>query len=31
MMMQMPTPMSKSGAFIEKDGKYYLKEEKLPK
>jgi ABC-type multidrug transport system ATPase subunit len=31
MMMQMPTPMSKSGAFIEKDGKYYLIEEKLPK
>ena len=31
MMMQMPTQMSQSGAFIEKDGKYYLVEEKLPK
>jgi ATP-binding cassette subfamily B multidrug efflux pump len=31
MMMQMPTPMSQSGAFVEKDGKYYLKEERLPK
>ena len=29
--MQMPTPMSQSGAFVEKDGKYYLVEEKLPK
>ena len=31
MMMQMPTPMSQSGAFVEKDGKYYLVEERLPK
>ena len=31
MMMQMPTPVSQSGAFIEKDGKYYLVEDKLPK
>jgi ABC-type multidrug transport system ATPase subunit len=31
MMMSMPTPMSESGAFIEKDGRYYLVEEKLPK
>jgi len=29
--MQMPTPMSESGAFVEKDGKYYLIEDKLPK
>jgi ATP-binding cassette subfamily B multidrug efflux pump len=31
MMMQMPTPMSQSGAFVEKDGKYYLVEERLPR
>ncbi|MBT5641965.1 ABC transporter ATP-binding protein, partial [Candidatus Bathyarchaeota archaeon] len=31
MMMQMSTPMSQSGAFVEKDGKYYLVEERLPK
>ena len=31
MMMSMPTPMSESGAFVEKDGKYYLIEDKLPK
>jgi ATP-binding cassette, subfamily B, multidrug efflux pump len=31
MMMQMPTPMSQSGAFVEKDGKYYLVEERLQK
>ncbi len=31
MMMSMPTPMAESGAFVEKDGKYYLDEDKLPK
>jgi ABC-type multidrug transport system ATPase subunit len=31
MMMSMPTLMSKSGAFVEKDGRYYLVEDKLPK
>jgi len=31
MMMQKPTQMNQSGAFIEKEGKYYLIEEKLPK
>jgi len=31
MIMQMPTPMSQSGAFVEKDGKYYLVEERLPR
>ncbi len=29
--MQMPTPMSQSGAFVEINGKYYLIEDKLPK
>jgi ATP-binding cassette subfamily B protein len=31
MMLSMPTPMSESGAFVEKDGKFYLEEDKLPK
>jgi ATP-binding cassette subfamily B protein len=29
MMMQMPTLMSQSGVFVEKDGRYYLVEERL--
>jgi ATP-binding cassette subfamily B protein len=29
MIMQMPTPISQSGAFIEDNGKYYLVEERL--
>jgi ATP-binding cassette subfamily B protein len=29
MMMQMPSPMSQSGAFIEQNGEYYLVEERL--
>lgn len=29
MMVQMPGPMSQSGAFVERDGKYYLLEERL--
>jgi len=31
MMMQMPGPMSQSGAFVEKDGKFYLLEARLNK
>ena len=29
MMMQTPTPMSQSGAFVERNGKYYLVEKRL--